>query len=236
MVIDCDLERFYGEQTLLLPATVSHEFDGMAFGSSNLPVPPPVLVSNTLCATWAYHFYGDFPIEQVSLEAGKDTYRQLALLLLACVFHKPEKVKLELQHPRSIIRRLLVRPRQHDENYPGLVSMPYRFTYFPELPARHPWSQMRLSPGEMPVLTLTNQQEMLSSHEDLPNRDTVVGYGSDQATCLFAELLLNAGLADNQQLEFRLEGECGYRGVGPGSAEIALWLPGSLGYLDAEPI
>ena len=53
---------------------------------------------------------------------------------------------------------------------------------------------------------------------------------------MFAELLLNAGLEDNQKLEFRLAGECGYRGVGPGSAELALWLPGSLGYLDSEPI
>jgi hypothetical protein len=74
----------------------------------------------------------------------------------------------------------------------------------------------------------------MGAHE-LASRDVCVGFGCSVASALFAELLLNASMAANDELEFELEGEQGVRGVGPGSAEITLWLPGGLGHLDSTP-
>jgi len=55
-----------------------------------------------------------------------------------------------------------------------------------------------------------------------------------EASCRFAELLLNASRPSNRELEFALECELGLRGVGPASAEIVIWLPGGLGNLDHD--
>jgi hypothetical protein len=43
----------------------------------------------------------------------------------------------------------------------------------------------------------------------------------------FAELLLNAGCSWNTVREYSLEGDAGYRGVAPMSAELRIFLPGS---------
>jgi hypothetical protein len=70
----------------------------IALSEENLPVPPPVLAKSRLCATWGYHFYGDSPVEHVSFEADKATFRALGLLVLASVFHRlPEGVTLLLR-------------------------------------------------------------------------------------------------------------------------------------------
>ena len=65
---------------------------------------------------------------------------------------------------------------------------------------------------------------------DFETRDTVVVHSSDHGTVRLAELLRNVGLEDNEQDEFQLEQGGGFRGVGPLSAELQIWLPGSIGY------
>ena len=64
----------------------------------------------------------------------------------------------------------------------------------------------------------------------IPNRDTVIGFGNDKASVRLAELLLNAGLPQSQVVEYQLEDEGGFRGVGIHSAEATFYLPGSLGW------
>jgi hypothetical protein len=47
--------------------------------------------------------------------------------------------------------------------------------------------------------------------------------------------MLNASLDDNDQDEFDLEGEVGgYPSVAVGSAELEIWLPGGLGFIDSD--
>jgi len=62
------------------------------------------------------------------------------------------------------------------------------------------------------------------------SRDLVRLCGSDRALVRLAELLLNAGRPDNPVVEYQLEGEGGFRGVGVHSAEVQIFLPGSLGW------
>jgi hypothetical protein len=45
-----------------------------------------------------------------------------------------------------------------------------------------------------------------------------------------ADLLLNAGCSWNSVREYSLEGDAGCRGVGPMSAELWVFLPGSHGW------
>lgn len=52
--------------------------------------------------------------------------------------------------------------------------------------------------------------------------------GTGARLVLLAALLLNLSLAHNEQDEIELKGESGFRGVGIGSAEVQLFLPGHL--------
>jgi hypothetical protein len=51
-----------------------------------------------------------------------------------------------------------------------------------------------------------------------------------QGKIRLAELLLNAGLPENEQVEYDLESELGYRGVAAWSHELKIVLPGSVAY------
>ena len=59
-----------------------------------------------------------------------------------------------------------------------------------------------------------------------------MGFGSDEKNVRVAELLLNISRLDNTTDEYELESEMGFRGVGFGSAEVRLWLPGSVAWND----
>ena len=64
--------------------------------------------------------------------------------------------------------------------------------------------------------------------QDWGGRDTVFVESSSEGTVRLAELLLNAGCSWNRVREFELEGDAGFRGVAPLSAELRIALPGSL--------
>jgi hypothetical protein len=68
--------------------------------------------------------------------------------------------------------------------------------------------------------------------EEWNKRDTVKIFGKDTGMVLFAELLLNAALPQNEEDEYELEGEGGFRGVGINSAEVKLFLPGHIFWFD----
>lgn len=231
----CDLEATFGALASSLPEDSEGEPGWLRLSADNLPVPGRELATSRLCMSWGYHLYNDHPVESVSIEVDKATCRHLGLLILSCIFHRePGRVVVHLQHPRSKITRLILDYEWDDEERSGYVSQPLCFNYRPELPARHPWFDTNFRPRDLPVLGLTNEEEMVFRPEDFPARNVAVGFGCTKASCLMAELFLNASLEANHQLEFQLEGECGFRGVGLESAEIMIWLPGSLGYLDQE--
>lgn len=156
----------------------------------------------------------------------------------ACAFHEtPDGVELELTHPRSKIRRLVVDSSWKSAHpSPGLIARPHRLGYYPAPPTLHPWDNVSLTPWDMPFLALTNEDDYIATHEHIQSRDIAVGFGRFEPACLFGELMLNAGLPESETNEIVLEGERGYRGVAPGSAEITIWLPGGLGYLDVLPV
>ncbi len=208
----------------------------MTFSARLLPLPPRDMVTDRLIIAKTTHNYDShWQTEALHVQAHKETYRQLGLLILAVVFHEtPAQVHLTLTHPVSDIKHLIVEFEYLHEARGGYITRPYAFTYTPEMTERHPWYYRPWDsrPLDLPTFFLTNREGLITKPEEWGQRDTVHGFGSDNASVLFAELLLNASNPNNVVNEYQLEGEGGFRGVGPQSAEVALFFPGSLGWTD----
>ena len=215
----------------------THSFE---LSAKNIPIVPLNLVVDDLCMTKHLHLYGGFPADVVSIEADKTTLGCLSLAIFSTIFHPIEQPTiLSLTHERSTIKQLIVEASRYERTSgSGLKeARPVSFSYWSEQVDRHPWttsSPEKYSKYHFPCISLDLAKGFLRSYADLEFRSVAKGFGSLQGTSLFAELLLNASQPSNKAMEFQLECECGFRGVAPGSAEIEIWLPGSLGNLDHD--
>lgn len=216
-------------------ATLSPHEDNFIFSSETLPIPPPYLETDKLRIQNFKHEYDSYyRVDALWFLAEREIYRYLGLLTLAVVFHKsPAKVELKLTHPLSDIKSLVIEfeYKDYDKIYPGYSSRPYAFKYYSSEISNHPWINENLSLHDLPRFYLTNLIEEVYSEDDWNIRDTVLGFGNDSGSVLFAELLLNFSHPKNQMLEIELECEAGFRGVGKESAEVRIGIPGSLSTL-----
>lgn len=226
----CDLERIFGELAAQLPTSFSGN-DCNTFTSRDLPVPLVRLLSDRLYIhkrAHQYHEYYSYQVDSLYFFAHKETYQHLGLLMLAVLFHpQPSEVVIELIHPASDIKNLILVYEHGDlEHLPGgYHTRPYGFVYFPTETSKHPFDE-GIPPRDLPRFGLTKMDGFVDTEEDFRNRDTVKICGKDVGQALFAELLLNAGQPENPVDEYELEGEGGFRGVGVWSAEVRLFLPG----------
>lgn len=231
----CDLEGVFGDLVDVVPTSTAGD-DTFVFSARTLPVPPAEMGTDRLIIAKGTHTYHPvWRVDALGMQAHRRTYRQLGLLILAVVFHEtPIRVRVDLTHPTSDVKQLIVEFEYLHEAHGGYIARPYAFAYTPADTARHPWYDRPWSWGtpDLPVFTLTNGEDLVVRPADWERRDTVRGCGSDPASVLFAELLLNAGRPDNPVVEYQLEGEGGFRSVGEHSAEMQLFLPGSLGWGD----
>jgi len=234
MSIHCDLRRIYGALAASLPRGEDPDNDAsVSFHRGNLPVPPDELHSDQLVLCKGEHVYnGWYRADAVSIELGHRTARELGLFLLACMFHGPARdVWLRFDHPDSQVRHLVVPCNPFDGPLEARPTMmPCALRYHPSEPFKHPWTWQQLHPEELPLLALTTVDQTPASDEDWRRRDTLRQASSYEGTLRFGELLLNAGCPIYEQREYALEGDAGFRGVAPMSAEITLWLPGSFGW------
>jgi hypothetical protein len=190
------------------------------------------MVSDRIVIRKGSHQYNwDFRADALRIQAHRETYRQFGLLILAVLFHEqPAHVQLDLTHPASDIRHLVVEYVYSDEYDSWYTSRPYFFRYYPDETDKHPWLHEDVAVADLPRFVLTTLEEEQYREDGWARRDTVRGFGSDRATVRLAELLLDAGRPDNPVQEYELEGEGGFRGVGVHSAEVSLYLPGSMGW------
>lgn len=231
----CDLEDLFRGVAEDVPSSIDlgEEF---IFSASTLPVPPTRLRTGALVVHRGKHQYGDYYLTDVlHFQAEKCTYECLGLLILAVLFHPdPKQVTVELAHPSSEIRRLIVEYEHPtpDPAHGGYSTLPYALAYSPQETERHPYSNQNLDPWDLPCLYLVEAEPHSPARTETDIRDTARGFGTDSGSVLLATLLLDASRPDNVVDEYELEGELGFRGVGPGSVELRLWLPGSIGYSD----
>lgn len=108
---------------------------------------------------------------------------------------------------------------------------PYAFEYYAQPTAKHPFDAC-VSPEDLPCFELSDSKGLSFTDEDWKRRDTVRIFGSDTGLVAFAELLLNVSVPQNGLDEIQLGGESGFRGVGIGSGEASLFLPGHLAWTE----
>lgn len=234
MIIDkCDLKNIFTDSATRLPLS-SDGNQSFTFISENIPVPPYRMETSKLYLEKGSHIYQDsYRIDKIYLYAQKETYRYLGLLILSAVFHpQPSTILVKLNHPASEITNLIIEyeHRNLEALASGYHTKPFAFEYYPSVTGKHPFDRC-VSPQNLPCFSLTNIGNMLVN-DDWGNRDTVGVFGRDIGMVLFAELLLNAALPQNNTDEYELEGENGFRGVGIGSAEVTLFLPGHICWVE----
>ena len=226
-----DLGRLAANQLQQLPTKVdgNHEFE---FTSESVPDVPDVLRCDSIVITKGFRTVnGCWRADSLQIYASRSTMRALGLLAMSALFFpKGRTVDVSLSHAASEIKLLRIGAPWAD---PFFVTQPVSYTYLPEIPQRHPWYRHHPEPRDLPAFLLTDRDELGGvTDEDWDARDTVVGFGSAEGTAQLAALLLDIGNPRCVPDEFQLEGESGFRGVAPLSAEVSLWLPGSVGWMD----
>lgn len=226
----CDLDTIYGQLSRTLP-TRSDGSQTILLSAQTLPVPPLQLTSDRLVITTRVHTHSpSYRADALWFQARPLAYRQLGLLLLSVVFAPaPDRIQLDLTHPASEIKHLLIDYPYRDSNPDvGYVPRLYGFQYTPAVVETHPWAfTSQLDPDDLPVFSLTSQEARAVTERPRRAGDTVAGFGFESATVRLAELMLNIGLLDNPVTEYVLEGEGEHRGVGDRSADVRFLLPGS---------
>ncbi len=229
-----DLLHFFDILWKQIPESQDNIPAFLSFSRDNLPIASVEMETDGICITNRVRLSGGYPVNAVSIEADKENLGKLGLLIFSSIFHPlPERAMLHLTHPRSTIRQLQVGlDWQKQMNVPGLHESPLRYTYYPDPVTLHPWLLSALQPYELPIIFFNNQKDDINSLKDFEAVDRAWGFGGIEASCRFAELLLNLSRPANHQVEVALECEGGYRGVGIHSAAMSIWLPGGLGNLD----
>jgi hypothetical protein len=192
------------------------------------------------------HRYGNCHcVDVVHFYAAGQTYRELAILILAGLFSNTTKgAALELDHPASAIKRLEINYSRHSSSScRGYIRSPKQFTYHPEIPERVPWN-WHLDERDLPLFDLDfSKGSRFHPVTDRDKRDRVVIGGSDAALVLAADLLLNIGLpacdvspAGHLDNEYILECCLGRQRVSKWSAEAQFHLPNSFSWPGEYPI
>jgi hypothetical protein len=224
-----DVRRIGGEIAGQLPSG-SPDADAYRFDASSAPRLPPSATSDAIVIARSHHDYnGCWRADALHLYATRQTLRSLGVIVLASLFAPPDaRTDIALTHPASDIRTLRVRPPATDGTALSLTARWY--DYQPRSPRRFPWDDVS-DPYALPALRLTDDEEVggVTDAQWLA-RDTVVGFGTPDGVARLGQLLIDAGDPAADEDEYRLEGEAGERGVAPLSAELIIWLPGSLGW------
>jgi hypothetical protein len=231
---NCDLESIFSSLAKQLPLNTDGN-ESFTFSFESLPVPPEEVETENLYIKKSQHTYNEScRYDSLHFNAHKETYRFLGLLILSAVFHpQPSNVLVKLNHPESDITNFLIEfPHLELVNLSsGYYTKPFAFEYYPAISWKHPFDKC-VKPEHLPCFSLSYMDAFPITDEEWSKRDTVKMFSNDVGMVSFAELLLNAALPQNEEDEYELEGEGGFRGVGISSAEIRIILPGHTFWFD----
>lgn len=231
----CDLDTRFGQVSRTMPTSTDGSHTAL-LSAQTLPAPELQLKSDRLIIKKRFHDHGPSSrVKALWFQAPRLVYRQLGLLILSVVFESaPDRIHLELTHPVSDIKHLMIDyPYRGNDPEEGYVTRQYGFQYSPAITEKPPWIHTpHGDPDDLPVFRLTDQEDSIIADDQVQACDTVVGFGLEEASVRLAELLLNMSLPHNAVNEYVLEREGSCRGVGPHSAEVRFCLPGSVGWED----
>ncbi len=202
------------------------------FSPADFPPPPRVITADNLVVRRIRRNIGGYQHEQVCFLAHKSTFRRLALVLIAGLFHDPREdlpIRIELAHPAAELPTLFVDNNDLSfirvQDFTGRVGLDY-FDYEYTKLDRYPWHRnLPADVEDLPRFTFTDQADGNGDVGLGPALGVVIaGRRTGQARLI--ELLLTLSDARNEGLEFELEAEDGFRGVAPASIEAQFLLPG----------
>lgn len=210
-----------------------HEDSNFVFSSTNIPVPSRNIRTSSIVIRKGKHGYQAYSItisDVLHFHAHKQSYRLLALLLLAKVFHEtPAEICLHLEHPDSQVQTLILGYTQlrPSELFIGFHTRPHQLLYWPNTVTGY--TRMASLPENLlPQFSLTNEIDSRGfQQEEWEQRNIVRCTGSEYGNVAIAHLLLNLSRKAEKAAELHLESEHGNRSLGIGSAEVTFWLPGS---------
>jgi hypothetical protein len=240
-----DLSELYGELASQLPRQEGEE---LLLSRDNIPRPPnEVTTTRFWFRSPAFKFYDNYPVPRADLCIDKKGCALLALLILARVLY-PEPEAIDVHLTRHDMQLDLLRLRVADD-WPDYRCIPESFTYVAEplLSTNseesggshiiHPrWTENAVPPRELPMVEITTRDELgtVDGRSWPEGYDTVVAFGSDRASVRMAELLMNLAREDHVIDEVQLWSLLYYRSVAVGSAELVIWLPDGIGFIDED--
>jgi hypothetical protein len=221
---ECELRMHLEKLDTLVSSSVS----GFRFEKNIFPQLPSVLATPAITTQKTYKYINDcHRIDVVHFQCSKKTYRYFGLAILATIFcPELKELHIDLRAPSSQITSLAI-------HYEGTTSravfdyrtQPISFDYHPSDVREHPWRERRSPETGWPEFCLTYSGVDPWKHWD--ERNTIEGFGGDDASVLLAALLLDLGRDENMQSFVKLESPLQYGGVSSFSPEIQLHLPNS---------
>ena len=165
----------------------------------------------------------------------KQSARHLSLLVLWSVLKDSSAdIVVNLTHAVTVIKRLVIRSVPVVASSSKAEFAVRSFEFVPREFGKHPWVQDQLPPEALPYFLLSNAEDSVVD-VDSEILDHLIITGSLDGMLNLAEFLLSIGMPQFTRNEYDLESECGFRGVGPGSCEVRLSLPGSLAWQFPPP-
>jgi len=226
--VPCDLELTFDVVVDQLP--VNENDDEFLFTVGTVPQPPEHLTTDRLVVKKGItDVGGSYRLDFLQLAAEPTTLRQLGVLVLGVLLHPdPSTCDVDLIHPASDVKKLRIR-FEHP-------SMDGYFEYWAKPIAVQYWASDPFSllghvhdTYRRPWFRLTSQDEIGGGEEERwwRERDTVVGFGTDEATVAIARFFLDAAIFDWPRGEYQLEGPIGNEVLHPQTANVRVVLPNS---------
>jgi hypothetical protein len=220
----CDLRKHLER----LESRISATTGDVLLGAKDFPALPSTIPSQAITVRKTHKYINDcYRLEVMHFRAARETYRHFGLAILAVVFcPNLSDLCIRLESTESELRSIKIRyngttPRAAFE----YLTMPHSFKYNPAEISENPWVGRRIPETGWPEFLLTYSGSKPEEHWE--ERDTIEGFGSDDAAVLVASLLLDFGRPGNHQHLVKLETPIGYGGVSKLSPEVHFHLPES---------
>lgn len=136
--MNCELGRIFGETRRSLPQDARSQ---LVFSASSFAGCPDRVETDRLIITKSTHDYGSgYRADLLKFRARKETFQELGLLILAVVFRAGGcRTHVVLNHPKSVIKNLIVFYSGLTARASGHRTKPDRFRFSPEKIERYPW-------------------------------------------------------------------------------------------------
>lgn len=224
--MQCDLHSYFSQFASGLPTDEKHR---LPLNADSFSVLPSVLETDQIVVRKAQVDYDGARVDRLQFFASRAVYQEFGLLILSVVFLPGgSRVHLKLTNTASMIKNIIVEYAGVTNHGVAYRTRPHDFLFSAGAVQTYPWANQRIDIFSLPRFRLTNLKQFVVTEDHWAQRDTIFGFGNDEASVLLAELLLRMGSPLNETNEIALEGEGGFRGVGVHSAEASFYLPGSL--------